>query len=191
LPIIDHFGIIAPIYDRAIPLVKAENLINIIKLPVDGYLLDAGGGTGRVGQFLRDYVKDIIIADLSLEMLIQAKKKGGMHVIGSQTELLPFPAESFDRVIMVDAFHHVHDQQQTVQDIWRVLRPGGRVVIEEPNIKKLSVKFIAIAEKLAFMRSHFMNPVRIADLFPPASSRIKLKHDGFNSWIIVDKLPER
>ena len=167
---------------------QAEKLIEIIKLPIDGYLLDAGGGTGRVGQFLRDYVKDIVIADLSLEMLYQAKRKGGMHVIGSQTERLPFPAESFDRVIMIDAFHHVQNQQHTVQDIWRVLRPGGRVVIEEPNIKKFSVKLIAIAEKLALMRSHFMNPERISDLFPQASSSIKLKHDGFNSWIIIDKI---
>lgn len=44
----DHFNFLAPIYDRAIPFSRLELLLQMVDLLVDGPLLDAGGGTGRV-----------------------------------------------------------------------------------------------------------------------------------------------
>ena len=59
---------------------------------------------------------------------------------------------------MVDALHHVIHQGQTAREMYRVLKPGGRIVIEEPDIRKFGVKLIAVAEKLLLMRSHFLSP---------------------------------
>ena len=53
MPIIDHFGVIAPIYDRLIFPKVNEQLISLLDLSGDEYLLDMGGGTGRVGSLLR------------------------------------------------------------------------------------------------------------------------------------------
>ena len=46
-----------------------------------------------------------------------------------------------------------------------VLKPGGSIVIEEPDIRKFTVKLIALAEKITLMRSHFLSPDKIAGLF--------------------------
>ncbi len=149
--------------------------------------MDAGGGTGRVSQFLHNQPARILIADQSMDMLRQAHQKEGLQPVRSEIEHMPFPAKYFDRIIMVDALHHMANQIYTVQELWRILQPGGRIVIEEPDIRSWEVKLIALGEKLALMRSHFLSPPQIADLFcfPGASARVE--SDGSTSWIVVDK----
>ena len=187
MPLIDHFGALAPFYDRFIKLGHVEKLIDIIGLPVNGILLDAGGGTGRVAQALRGLAGDIVVADESTGMLRKAAEKGGLIPVCSHAERLSFADAVFDRIIMVDALHHVADYRQTVREMWRVLKPGGRIVIEEPNIDTASVKLVALIEKLALMRSYFVSPKNIKVLFddPTASSRIEV--DGVYAWVVADK----
>ncbi len=46
---------------------------------------------------------------------------------------LGLPDASVDRVVMFDAFHHVPNQQEILEEIARVLKPGGRAVFGEPG----------------------------------------------------------
>ena len=188
MPIIDHFGLIAPFYDHAIPLRKLDQYIKLVELPIPGVLLDVGGGTGRVAEALKAQVSQVFVVDASIDMLGQAKKKNGLHLTCSHSETLPFPAGSFERVIMVDALHHVIDQQSSASEIWRVVKPGGLAVILEPDIRKLSVKLIAIIEKVLLMRSNFLSPECIAELFSFPDAQLRIVEDGFNSWVCARKI---
>ena len=156
-------------------------------LPVAGRLLDAGGGTGQKSHRLLDMVGEIVIADSSLGMLLQANKKIGLSAVCSETEQLPFGDNSFERVIMVDAFHHVRNQRITADELWRVLMPGGRIVIEEPDIRAGAVKLIAIIEKIVMMRSHFINPKKIAEIFSHPNATINISLENSIAWIVIDK----
>lgn len=187
MPLFDHFNFIAPFYDQVIPINNIDFLVDIIGLPVDGLLLDAGGGTGRVAIELVGLAQKIFVADLSRNMLIQASEKGDLYTVQTHTEKVPFPDNSFDRIIMIDALHHVCDHQETADELWRVLKHGGRIVIEEPDIRNLGVKMMAIAEKVALMRSHFINPHRIVNLFPNTISDVRIETIGSNAWVIIDK----
>lgn len=191
MPKLDHFSFLAPFYDKVLPPRQSDKLIEIVDLPTSGLLLDAGGGTGRISIGLRDYAKNIVVGDLSVPMLKQTKGKNGIIPVGTHAEILPFPDELFDRVIMIDAFHHVCNQEESARELWRVLKPGGRLVIEEPDVRKFSVKLIAIAEKLALMRSNFMNPERIQNLFNFSNQTTQIMLDGFNAWVIVEKLKDK
>jgi demethylmenaquinone methyltransferase/2-methoxy-6-polyprenyl-1,4-benzoquinol methylase len=187
MPVIDHFDFLAPVYDRFIKTKDVTRLIKLIGLPIDGRLLDAGGGTGRISNELAVLTGSTIIADLSLGMLSQASSKVGIIPLCTHTESLPFPDASFDRVIMIDALHHVCSHSQTAKELWRVVRPGGRIVIEEPNIHKPVVWLVAIFEKLALMRSHFISSNRISSLFNDPGARIFIEKQGYTAWIIVNK----
>jgi demethylmenaquinone methyltransferase/2-methoxy-6-polyprenyl-1,4-benzoquinol methylase len=188
MPPLDHFGIIAPFYDRVIRPRTVEKFVQIAGLPVTGGLLDAGGGTGRIAQTLRAYTGWLVVLDLSMGMLQQASVKDGLEAVCSPTERLPFPDGSFERVIMIDALHHVIDHAATARELWRVLKPGGRLVIEEPDIRTFSVKLVALAEKLALMRSHFVSPLHIAQLFSDTGTDCRIEREGFNAWVIIDKM---
>jgi ubiquinone/menaquinone biosynthesis C-methylase UbiE len=187
MPLLDHFSILAPFYERVIPLSQADIFVRFLDLPVKGALLDAGGGTGRVSQALGDYARQIVVVDLSRGMLKQANLKNGLRVAEAETERLPFSDATFERVLMVDALHHVINQASTCAEVWRVLTKGGKAVIVEPDVRQMPVKFVAILEKMALMRSHFLPPQQILDLFPTREASGKIEIDGHNAWITIDK----
>ncbi len=184
---LDHFGILAPIYEKFIKPKDPDQLYRLADLPTSGALLDAGGGTGRVAQFMLDRASQVIVADLSHKMLQQAGNKNGLGRVCSQSEQLPFPDGYFERIIMVDALHHVCDQRTTAEELWRLLKPGGRMVIEEPDVRTGAVKLVALAEKLALMRSHFLSPDEIAAMFVHDNAHTSIEIDGFISWVVIDK----
>jgi demethylmenaquinone methyltransferase/2-methoxy-6-polyprenyl-1,4-benzoquinol methylase len=189
---LDHFDLVAPIYERVISpanLAPLLDLLDLPGLPSDGRLLDVGGGTGRVSAALAHRVGRLVLADPSAGMLRQAVGKNGLLPANAVAERLPFPADSFHRILMVDALHHVADQKATARELMRVLAPGGRLVIEEPNIAHLPVKMVALAEKIALMQSHFLHPRRIQSLFGALGGRATVHSlpDDVNAWILVVK----
>ncbi|MGD0173481.1 MAG: class I SAM-dependent methyltransferase [Anaerolineales bacterium] len=187
MPLLDHFDILAPLYETFIRPADPQDLYERIGLPVLGALLDAGGGTGRVSQYLRGKADPIVVADLSCRMLAETRRKPALYPVCSHTERLPFPDQSFARVIMVDAFHHVCNQRKTAAELWRVLQVGGRLVIDEPDVRTFAVKLIAVAEKMALMRTHFLSPLCIAGLFRYPDSRVRVELGTCNAWIIAEK----
>ncbi len=183
----DHFDFLAPFYDRLIRFDRLEKMLQMTALPAAGTLLDAGGGTGRVAEALRPFVDRIVVADISTGMLAQARSKG-LSAAGTRTERLPFADGVFERVLMVDALHHVIHQAETARELYRVLMPGGRLVIEEPDLRTFPVKLIALAEKLALMRSHFLSPPEIAALFSGNGAKVEILAQDHNAWVVVEKL---
>lgn len=182
---LDHFGFIAPLYSR-VSYSSVDKMIQHAALPTPGLVLDAGGGTGRVAIAIREHAGEVVVADPSFGMLRQADRTQ-LGLACANSESLPFPDETFERVIMVDALHHVIDQRHTAREMYRVLRPGGRIVVEEPDIRTFGVKLIAIGEKLLLMRSHFLSPDEIAGLFSFDSSKANVYAAEGNAWVVIEK----
>ena len=180
-----HFNLLAPFYDRVIPFTRLDQMLRVLDLPHPGSLLDVGGGTGRVAEALRPHVGSVIVADVSYEMLAQACQKD-LPVARMESERVPFPDQTFDRVLMVDALHHVINQAETIRELYRVLKVGGRLVIEEPDPRRFAVKLIAVAERLALMRSHFLAPAQIASLFPPQAT-VRIESEDNTAWLTAEK----
>lgn len=188
MPVFDHFGALAPSYERWIKPKAPEALWRIADLPTGGALLDAGGGTGRTAQFMHGKASQVVVADISIKMLRQAALKVGLDTTCASAEQLPYPDLFFERVIMVDALHHVYDQKQTARELWRVLKTGGRMVIEEPDVRTWFVKIIAVVEKLVLMQSHFLSPPKIEALFDGLPARKWTEREGYISWVVIEKL---
>lgn len=97
-------------------------------------------------------------------------------------EGLPFATGAIDRIFVVDAFHHFADQPLVASELVRVWW------IEEPDLRHLAVKGIAIAEKLALMQSHFYSPPALAELFVAAGGTlIEVTPDRISAHVLVTK----
>jgi ubiquinone/menaquinone biosynthesis C-methylase UbiE len=187
VPTFRHFDWLAPYYDQLISQPQEIPLRHSAELPVVGPLLDAGGGTGRVARSLAGLADPIIVLDASLAMLRQARRKEGLEAVGGASERLPFPSGAFPRIILVDAYHHLQDQSASLAEVWRVLADGGRLVIEEPDVADWRVKFIALAEKLLLMRSHFETPQVIAQRLASLGAQVDIQRQDSTAWIIARK----
>jgi len=184
---VDHFSLLAPIYERLIPPPDPADLSALLDLTPDCELLDAAGGTGRVSATFATAIRRTVVCDTSASMLQEAQRKG-LETVQSEVESLPFADATFDRVLLVDAFHHLRDQRQALGELMRVLRPAGRLVIEEPDIRRPLVKLAAFLEKACLMRSNFVGPeemaAQVANLHAHASIALR---DLLRVWLVVTK----
>ena len=182
------FNLLAPVYDRVISPPDPEKLHQLLNLPITGRLLEAGGGTGRVSSVLWPQVGEMVICDLSRPMLQQAQVKGDLLLAQARAQRLPFPDESFDRILVVDALHHFGDQAGAIRELLRILKPGGRLVIEEPDITHWQVKLVALFENLALMHSYVHTAAEISEMMEAYGVPAQVERDGgFAVWVMGEK----
>jgi len=182
-----HFNWIAPFYDGVFGTMHHDALFAHLEAAPGQTVLDIGGGTGRVAQRLAEIGASVVVVDPSPQMLVHADAKQVPAVRGL-AEQLPFADGSIERIFVVDAFHHFADQPLAASELVRVLQPGGRLVIEEPDLRHLAVKGIAIAEKLALMQSHFYSPPDLADLFAAQGATVlAITPDQISAHVVMTK----
>lgn len=186
---LDHFGWLAPIYDRVIRTPDLDRLRSLVDLTASDRLLDLGGGTGRVLAHLNSGVAAAWIADASLGMLRRARDKG-LSTCQGLAEAAPFRDGAFTRIVAIDSFHHFPDQTGAVRELLRLLAPGGRLVIEEPDIRHFAVKLVALGERLAIMDSHFRRAEELVPLFSSPTTSVSVHLGPHTYWVVVDKRPD-
>ncbi len=159
-----HFNLIAPIYDRIFGGMQHEQVFQHLDVQPGMIVLDIGGGTGRVARYVAQHRGQVIVVDPSPVMIREARRKG-LPGVRALAEQLPFPTASVDRILIVDAFHHFAHQELAARELMRVLKPGGRIVIEEPDLRFFGTKIIAWMEKIALMQTRFLAPPDLIHLF--------------------------
>jgi len=110
----------------------------------DRRVLDIGCGTGRFAASVLEHYPETHVwgVDLSDGMLRQCSTRcqaanGRLHVVQGDSERLPFADDSFDVVTCTHSFHHYPHQQRVVSEMYRVLRPGGRLLILDGDRDRL------------------------------------------------------
>jgi len=97
-----------------------------------GQVLVDGCGVGSYLAKLAEQAAMSVGLDIEFERALEAHKKGPITLAGVG-EHLPFPDNSFDLVLSHEVLEHVQDDQLTINEIVRVLKPGGRLILFVPN----------------------------------------------------------
>jgi len=101
-------------------------------------ILDAGCGTGLFTAALAMRGVRVTGVDVSLAMLTIARKRcrGFSSVVLTRADIaaLPVPAESFDAVVCFTVLEFIYHPQEALREMWRVVRPGGRLVVGVLNL---------------------------------------------------------
>ena len=97
-----------------------------------GRLLDDGCGMGMYLQHMAPHTGSAVGLDFEHERAVQAHRIAD-QVVSSASEHLPFPANTFDLVLSHEVIEHVQDDRMALEEIFRVLKPGGRLVLFCPN----------------------------------------------------------
>lgn len=117
--------------DRAVDLILNEDF------PRGGALLDVGGATGNLGYALRNVFSERVTLDIAEECRGPAESKGNIFVC-SNVDIRGFHNEwddRFDLVVALDFIEHILNPEQFARECLRVLKPGGKVLINTPNIQ--------------------------------------------------------
>src|SRR5690606_24532822 len=89
-----------------------------------GTVLDLGSGTGAAIDVFGE--RTVVALDPVVEMLRLSPIR---HRVAAVGEALPFPAEAFDGVFSAYVFRNLASIPQTLAEVQRVLRPGGRAIV--------------------------------------------------------------
>jgi len=115
---------------------EAELMLDLLEPKPGEIILDAGCGTGVFTLDIFSSGSKVIGLDISLPMLIQAKKKlkeYPLWVVLTDMSNLPFPESSFDKVVSVTALEFIKDAKGAVGELFRITKRGGYIVVATLN----------------------------------------------------------
>ncbi len=100
-------------------------------------ILDAGCGTGAVAQGLRRFgqVRAIDLSGLALQFS-QYRGLGG-HLGQASVTAIPVPTNTFDLIVSIDVIYMVPEDELALAEFYRVLKPGGILLLNLPALKWL------------------------------------------------------
>ena len=90
-----------------------------------------------------------------------------------------------DGILVVDALHHFSEPRRMVLEMLRVLRAGGRLLIEEQDINRFFIKLVRTAEKIVGLHSHFMTLHEMKGLFDPSRHGLYCEKGNFYAFRLL------
>ena len=163
------FDDIAPFYDAwfETPLgakvagLERRLLLRLARPRPGERALEVGVGTGYFARWVAEAGAQVTGVDLSWPMLRQAARKGlPLRLVQGDALALPFAEGQFDLAYTMTMLEFVPDPTQAVAGMWRVLRPGGRLVAAVLNA------WSPWARRKAppYDRAHFFTPPELVQL---------------------------
>lgn len=137
-----------------------------------GLILDAGCGSGTYGIILAETGATVIGIDMASEAVAMAKERARRKAVNfspmlGDLESVAARNECFDVCFCGWVLHHLPDIRPALSELTRVLKPGGRILIVEPNESNLAVRLSRLVEGLArrwILKAGWDTPNRSAHL---------------------------
>lgn len=109
-------------------------------------ILDVGCGNGNLFEFLGQKSYEMFGVDFSQNMISEAKAKAipDASFLVADAEMLPFKDSEFDIVVCNASFHHYIHPDAVLQEMHRVLKDGGKLLIGDPYVPGFARPFVNV-----------------------------------------------
>jgi SAM-dependent methyltransferase len=175
-----------------------EDLSRDLDLRPGMRVLDLGSGMGATSVFLaREFGVRVIAADLwvppdeAAAVFAAAGVADQVRAVQAEAHALPFPAESFDAIVSIDAFEYFGTADSYLPYLVGFLRPGGRLGIATPAMRREVRELGAIPphikacvgwEAIAWHTAEWWRfQWEITELVTVTAAR--LQEHGFDDWL--------
>ena len=137
-----------------------------------GIMLDVGGGTGLLTETLSDVFGQVVVLEPDLRKVkYGAKRRQEVGFIRGSAQGIPVAGGSIGTLVSVAAFHHFQDQDTALEEMGRVLKPQGRLLLVEIDVTTVRGKILRFTEnRLMGGNSKFLVPDQLLE---------KVGHHGF------------
>lgn len=135
-----HFNETASDYNNSSDGKFVEPMYDVIVREIQksqsGKILDVGCGNGNLFTLLPDGKYELFGVDFSQNMIREAEGKCGNKATFSvaDAENLPFDSNAFDIIVCNASFHHYIHPDSVLDEMYRVLKDGGKLLIGDPYI---------------------------------------------------------
>jgi SAM-dependent methyltransferase len=107
--------------------------------------LDIGSDNGVISYLLRNRGGRWKSADLDDETVGSIRELVGSDVYQVDERRTPFAENEFDRVVIVDFLEHIQSDGAFIEELYRVIKPGGELIINVPHIKNSLLRKFRLA----------------------------------------------
>lgn len=160
---------------RLADILSAPSFWDILWLPSGqvGSCLDVGCGDGSFLVVLRQLGWDVTGVEPDTQAAALAQEYFGLKVINDDIVSANLPANTFDLVRLNHVIEHLHDPDQTLKESYRLLKPGGRLLVLTPNTGGWGYRGV--------YHSHWLHldPPRHLCLFNAETLRLIVARTGF------------
>lgn len=142
-----NYNEICKIYDdvREGEIQVINGLLDEFNFDVDSRILDIGCGTGNYTDIMQKITKSKTYGvDQSEGMLLKAREKNEkINFVKGDALSIPFENDFFDFIYMTDVIHHISDIDKMFFEIYRVLKPNGKVCISTQSHRQIDLRYMS------------------------------------------------
>lgn len=165
---------------------KNREIKEALDLKGDEIILDIGGGTGSLAEYLSFDCKAYYVLDESEGMLSMVKENPKVFPTVGDACDMEFDDSTFDIAIMSDALHHIEDRAGLFKEIARVLKLNGRLLVLDFEKNDFRIRILRAYEFTLFGKLFFMTSDEAYDLVKSHFDIVEFIKKGYY-YIIVGK----
>jgi demethylmenaquinone methyltransferase/2-methoxy-6-polyprenyl-1,4-benzoquinol methylase len=174
-------------------LYRQNEILEMLSFQGDEAVADLGGGTGHLAVHMARECREVYVVDESSHMLDKVPENGKIRTVQADAGSTGFPDNTFDAVTLTDVLHHIKNHTLIIEEIRRILKPGGKFLIYDFDARTFRAKILSFFESVlfGFSRLHYRSRRDIEAMLTAAGfTRKSLLDRGYyfiSLWIYSGK----